>query len=369
MTGTTTLDEVLDLAYEALYEGEVEEARRLLDKARQLDSQDRDVLLLEADVFEAEGAGEEAIAAVEEALRRYKGDLPLTFRHATLLMDVYEDVAGARPLLEDVVARLEAGELSADRSSDKRAANDNEEEEQADPAMELLFEALLALSDCRSADHDPVGCLAAAERAVALAPEDATARLVRAAAQFDLCQLEEAEKGVAQALDRDPRLADAYWLRGRILTVRGDEKGATKACERAATLDGERFRAPLRVSEDEFVRLMERSLEELPAKVRTYLRNVAIAVEDIPPLERLRLAEPPLSPGSLGLYEGTPPSLAPGDDPWAHLPSQITLFRKNIELAARDEEDLQDLVATTLLHEVGHYLGLDEDELEARGLD
>lgn len=367
MADAVELDDILDDAYAALYDGEVEEARKLLDEARQRDSKDRDVLLLEADVFEAEGAGEEAVAAVEEALKQYPSDLALTFRYATLLLDVYDDVPGARPLLEEVVARLEKGEHpGAPPQQGKGAANDDEEEDEA--LLELRLEAWLTLSDCRAADHDPMGALDAAEQAVALASDDASARLARAAALFDLCRLDEAEKGVAQALDRDPRLADAYWLRGRILTVKGDDKGANKALERAVALDEERFSPPLRIAEDDFVTIMEESLEELPEQVRDYLKNVAIAVEDVPPLERLLLSDPPLSPGSLGLYEGTPPSLASGENPWDHLPNQITLFRKNIELSAKDEDDLRDLIASTLLHEVGHYLGLDEDDLDERGL-
>jgi predicted Zn-dependent protease with MMP-like domain len=85
-------------------------------------------------------------------------------------------------------------------------------------------------------------------------------------------------------------------------------------------------------------------------------------------MARLTESDPPLSPGSLGLYEGTPPSLAPGDSPWAHFPSRITLFRKNIEISCGTDAELKDLVSSTLLHEVGHYLGLDEDDLDERGL-
>lgn len=367
MAQAVDLDDILDQAYAALYDGDVVAARKRLDEARQKDSKDRDVLLLEADVFEAEGAGEEAVAAVEEALKRYPGDLALSFRYATLLLDVYDDVAGARPVLEEVVARLEKGEhpgVPAEKG--KAAANDDAEEDEA--LLEMRLEAWLTLSDCRAADHDPLGALDAAEKAVELAPDDGQARLAKAAALFDLCRLDEAEKVIAQALDRDPRLPDAYWLRGRLLTVKGDEDAAEKALARAVALDEERFHPPLRISEDDFVAIMEESLEELPEQVRDYLKNVAIAVEDVPSLERLMLSDPPLSPGSLGLYEGTPPSLASGDNPWDHMPNQITLFRKNIELSAKDEDDLRDLIATTLLHEVGHYLGLDEDDLDERGL-
>jgi predicted Zn-dependent protease with MMP-like domain len=358
------LEDILDDAYGAFFGGDIPAARRLLDEARQLDGKARDVLLLEVDLFEAEGSGEEAVAAVEEALNHHEGDLVLTYRYATLLLDIYDDVAEGRPLLEKVIERLEAGDIPVLSGGSGGAANDDEEDAVAD----FIVDVWLTLSDCRGADLDPRGALAAAEAAVKLSPDDPDARLALATSRYDLCELDEAEKALAQALDREPRLPDAYWLRGRILTARGDDAGADKAIDRACALDPERFAPPHRITEDDFVRVMEESLDELPETVSNYLGNVAIAVEDVPPLDRLLLSDPPLSPGSLGLYEGTPPSLAPGDDPWAHFPNQITLFRKNIELSARSEEDLHELIASTLLHEVGHYLGLDEDDLDERGL-
>jgi predicted Zn-dependent protease with MMP-like domain len=357
------LADVLDAAYEALYDDKLDAARQALDQARRIAGGARDVRLLEIDILEADGAGEEAVSAAEEALEALPDDMAVTFRLATLLLDIYDDVDSGRPHLENLHARLKKGERPTATDSEltpdeKKAADDD-----------FALEVLLTLSDCRAADLDPRGALAAADEACALAKDDAMARLARAAALFDLCELDESEKAIAQCIDRDPRLPDAYWLRGRLLTVRGDEAGANKAFAKAVALDEERFHAPHRVSEDAFAELMEASLADLPEVVRKYLKNVAISVQDVPELARMKSNDPPLSPGSLGLYEGTPPSMAPSDDPWSHFPSGITLFRKNIELAASNAEELQDLVGSTLLHEVGHYLGLDEEDLEARGLD
>jgi predicted Zn-dependent protease with MMP-like domain len=54
---------------------------------------------------------------------------------------------------------------------------------------------------------------------------------------------------------------------------------------------------------------------------------------------------------------------------WGALPATIQLFRCNLARVASDREELLEEVRVTLLHEIGHYLGLDEDDLEARGLD
>lgn len=365
-----TIADLLDEAYEALYEERLDAARQALDKARRLDAAkgkgtpSAEVRLFEIELLDAEGKAEEAVSAAEEALEELPRSMLLKLRLATLLLDVYDDVIGARPHLEELLERLDKGEQTD--ATLPGAAPDSDEAKQA--RDDFFLEVLLTLSDARAADHDPKGALAAAERAAKAAPADPMARVALGAAQFDTCQLDEAEKSVAQAIDRDPRCADAYWLRGRIATAKGDDAGADKAFNRAIQLDGDRFQRPFRIAEEGFAKLMEESLEELPAQVKRYLKNVAVTVEDVPDLPRLQHNDPPLSPGSLGLYEGTPPSLAPGDDPWSHFPSRITLFRKNIEISSTNEDELKDLVSSTLLHEVGHYLGLDEEDLDERGL-
>lgn len=351
-----SLADAIDEAYEALYEDRLPAAREALAKAQRIDAKHPEVRLLEIELLEATDEAEDAVVAAEQAVAALPRSMLLRLKLATLLLDIYDDVASARPHLEELARRLDKGE-KPDVGGDG-----------ADAPRDFAVEVWLTLSDARGSDHDPRGSLAAAEKAVALAPDDAAARVALGSARFDLCELDAAEKCVAQAIDRDPRNADAFWLRGRIATVRGDHAAADKAFGKAAQIDPVRFAVPFRVEEDAFARLMEESLEELPEAVRNYLKNIAIVVEDVPALEAVAKNDPPLSPGSLGLFEGTPPSLAPGDDPWSHFPSRITLFRRNIEISCVDEDELRDLVSSTLLHEVGHYLGLDEEDLDDRGL-
>jgi predicted Zn-dependent protease with MMP-like domain len=56
-------------------------------------------------------------------------------------------------------------------------------------------------------------------------------------------------------------------------------------------------------------------------------------------------------------------------DPWSHFPSSIVLYQRNLERAARTRAELVEEVRITLVHEVGHFLGLSEDELYQRGLE
>ena len=96
-----------------------------------------------------------------------------------------------------------------------------------------------------------------------------------------------------------------------------------------------------------------RALATLPEEFRIRLENVAVAIEDEPPANM---------PDTMGLYEGVPliePSLAD-----MTLPDWITLFKGPIERACRTEEELEAEVKLTVLHEVGHFFGLEEAQLE-----
>lgn len=108
-----------------------------------------------------------------------------------------------------------------------------------------------------------------------------------------------------------------------------------------------------RSSRQRFERLVIRALAAIPEEFRLRLENVAVVIEDEPPSDM---------PDTMGLYEGVPlveRSLAD-----MTLPDRITLFRGPIERACRTEEELEAEVRATVLHEVGHFFGLEEAQLE-----
>jgi predicted Zn-dependent protease with MMP-like domain len=350
------LSDLLDEAHEALFDDRLADARRLLDEARRVNGRDPEVRLLEVEILVADELVDEAVGACEEALEDNPRSMIVKFRLATLLLDAFEDVAEARPKLEDLARRLQKGE-----QPDTGGGAADEQKELAD---DFAVEVWLTLSDVRASDHDPHGALAAADAAVKLAPDDAMARVARAAALFDLCRIDEAEKIVAQAIDRDPKNADAWWLRGRIHTIRADHDKADKAFDRAVALDGERFQPPFRIAEDQFARLIEDAMTELPEVIVRAMKNVDVIVEDLPDVGVLKKNDPPLSPSAVGLFDPEP--LAPGAGKGQ--PVRIFLFRKNLEVTCATEDEMVDEIGVTLLHEIGHHLGLDEDDLDQRGL-
>ncbi len=104
-----------------------------------------------------------------------------------------------------------------------------------------------------------------------------------------------------------------------------------------------------------FQRIAERLLAELPAEIRARIGNVAIAIEEDPP---------PDSPDLMGVYLGMP--YEEGDP---LVPNQIVLYKNNIEAECETDEEIPEQIRITLLHEIGHFLGLDEDDLSERGLE
>jgi predicted Zn-dependent protease with MMP-like domain len=106
-----------------------------------------------------------------------------------------------------------------------------------------------------------------------------------------------------------------------------------------------------------FEELVAEAVDGLPDWVQDRLDNVGILIEDRPPADQ---------PNLLGLYEGIPLTER-GSGYFGVLPDRITLFRRPLLAAARDEEDLMDLVAETVVHEVAHFFGISDERLDELG--
>ena len=125
------------------------------------------------------------------------------------------------------------------------------------------------------------------------------------------------------------------------------------------------------MTREEFDVLVEEALGTIPQRFRDALKNVAIVVEDEPSPEQLASLDDDEDDASfgeemtlLGLYEGTPLTERKWDD-GNRLPDKVTLFQGPIEDASEDEDDVVIAIGETLIHEIGHYFGLSEDEIQA----
>jgi predicted Zn-dependent protease with MMP-like domain len=106
---------------------------------------------------------------------------------------------------------------------------------------------------------------------------------------------------------------------------------------------------------EKFEALVEEAVNSLPKKTKKYINNVAIMVEDSPPRRRSSAARSTL----LGLYHGVPlPYRGPyyGNVP----PDVIILFKEPIEAICSSDEEIREQVRKTVIHEIGHLLGMSE---------
>ena len=121
-------------------------------------------------------------------------------------------------------------------------------------------------------------------------------------------------------------------------------------------------RVKRRMREHDFYEMVERALEGLPPELAEMLDNVTIVVEDWP--ERATLADHE-EDTLYGLYEGVPLSER-GDAYYGVLPDRITIFRRPLE---RDFGlgELEEQIRITVVHEIAHHFGFNEDRLEELG--
>lgn len=145
---------------------------------------------------------------------------------------------------------------------------------------------------------------------------------------------------------------------------RGDERKSVKSlfacswvqCYNTPAMDQLAFEA-----------LVAEALENLPEDISAWLDNVAIVVAEWPTPQHL--AQAGIGPGQLlfGLYVGVPKTHR-GFTYGEILPDKILIFQRPIERVCRSPASIRDCVRRTVLHEIGHHFGMDEDQLRAAGV-
>lgn len=126
----------------------------------------------------------------------------------------------------------------------------------------------------------------------------------------------------------------------------------------AGKIRREKFRHLLRMAEEE-LRVLTK---ELPPEIRLALSRVAVVLELAPSKERQKEG---IEYDQLGLFEG-----CGAEDPSSHQVPRMVLWLGNLwDMSNEDEEAYREEVRVTFLHELGHYLGLDEEDLSNRDLD
>ncbi len=349
--GRGSPDELTDRALDALDGNDGDRALGCAEEALQLEPSYLPALHARAAALVALGKLDEARVAYSLALAVAPDDAEV-LRGAA---DLYVSRLGSEREL------LDLGRAYAVRGLEVARKGRQPDHELAGELATLAAMAENDLGDSRAA-------LAHAEEALRQQPGDADALYERGVASYELCRFADSRRDFDAVLKKVPEDPWALHYLGLLAERSGDGGHADEYQRKARTLSPNEFRNPVEIDPKAFQREVDQAVATLPAEDRQAIRDVPVEVADLPALEDLTAADPPLSPSILGLFRGPPEQepCQPGDGPRCR---SIVLYRKNLARFARDRAELSEQVKVTLLHEIGHLRGENDDDLRARGLE
>ena len=338
------------------------------------------------------GRIEEALAWLEEALKANPGGAEAHNGRGEILWDEgrveeslyeFEQAIGADPKFG--TAHLNRIELLAEELGEFETALEVCDELLAGlpalPRLDRSFQAELCYLKAKALFYreDLQGAVFLIRRAIKTGGEQPTYTAFEGHVLFEMGSYEEARRVLERAATAEPDSPHIIYSLGLILerlAPPGDSPGedeadegspsaAQLAFERANALDPMQFPVPLAVSVEFFEEVITEALDNLPRSIREYVADVPILVEEFPGPELV--VNERLSPQLLGLFMGVPRTEALATEQVPDL-DRVILFKGNLQKICRDKEELIEQIQITLRHEIGHYLGLDENDLERLGL-
>ena len=230
-------------------------------------------------------------------------------------------------------------------------------------ALYLLAEAMRDLGD-------GVRALDTYRRCVMVEPNFSPAWSGLGVLHLNGLEYDEAARALNRAIREDVTNAEAWYGRAILRELRNDFAGADRDLARAARLDPVGFPLPVNLDDETIDTIVSEAMARLHPDLQDYLSNVALLLDEVPSPDVLGQYDPPAPPTHLlGYFNGYSLMERSLEDPWSRLPSAIVLFRRNLQRLASDRDQLIEELRITFYHEVGHFLGLSEADLEARGLD
>ena len=324
------------------------------------------------------GRAEEALAWLEEALKHNPGGAEAHNGRGEILWDAgrFEE------------ALREFGDAAEDQP-DFYAAQLNrvelliEEFQQYEESLDFC-DALLAesLDDSTEAEvyylkakslfylDDLEGALFLLRRAIQVGGEVSVYRGFEGQILFELGDFGTSRRSLEKSDALEPDTAHTLYHLALVAEHQSDYEFAEELFGRADALQAEFYPRPARIKQADFERAAEEAFRSLPDSVRKYVGNCPILIADLPEVELVRREA--LSPQILGLFQGTP-ATEPGASPTFGTElridtDRILLFKRNLEKVAGSSEELVQQIQITVKHEIGHYLGLDDDELDRLGI-
>ena len=233
----------------------------------------------------------------------------------------------------------------------------------ADPNLDALLDEVYTL-----AEDDPEAALAMLDDAAETWPDQPELLFARGELEWTLHGPEAAETHYRRAIALTPDFADARYALGEVLGLLGEEQAMIAENLEVLRLDTQAdIGEGIGTREDQrfIAQVAEDVLAAIPEEFRARLTNVPVVLEARPSTS---LVKEGFDPRALGLFEGQ------GDvgqrSGATHVaPTRIVLFYANLLASFPDEDALREEIEVTILHEIGHFFGLDEDDMERLGLE
>ncbi len=349
----------LDQAMEASHGGRIEEALAWLEEALKANPAGAEAHNGRGEILWDEGRVEESLFEFERAIGADPKFGTAHLNRIELLVEEAGEFETALEACDELLAGLPAL-----------------------PRLDRPFQAELCYLKAKALFYrdDLEGAVFLIRRAIKSGGEQGTYAAFEGHVLFEMGSYLEARRVLDRAAMSEPDSPHILYGLGLVLeriAWAGDDRGSEEsreearqaaelAFERANSLDPIQFPRPLSVSVEFFDEVISEALDNLPRSIREYVEPVLpIGVEEFPSLD-LVVGES-LSPQTLGLFMGVPRTEAA---PTEQVPAldRILLFKGNLEKICRDREELIEQIQITVRHEVGHYLGLDENDLERLGL-
>ncbi len=334
----------LDQAMEASHGGRTDEALAWLDEALRAHPDGAEAHNGRGEILWDEGKIDESVHEFERAIRADPKFVTAHLNRAELLVEDLFEFEQATALCDELLAGRE--EL---------------------PRLDRAAEGEVYYLKAKAVFYrdDLEGALFLVRRALKTTGDVGIYRSFEGQLLFELGRFEEARRCLDAAVAMDPESGHAVYHLALVLERLDAGEEAGRAFVKANALDPDRYPLPVEVDEQFFRKVASEAFENLPRSIRDYVEDVPILVEDWPSPDLLSGEN--VSPQILGIYIGTPsteaePSVQDQDV------TRVVLFKRNLEKICHDRDDLVEQIQTTVRHEVGHHLGLSEEDLERLGL-
>jgi len=333
----------LDQAMEASHGGHTEEAMAWLDEALKENPRGAEAHNGRGEILWDEGRVDAALAEFEQATQADPKFATAHLNRAELLIEELGEYDEAVRHCDELLAG--APELP-----------------RLEPALESEIHYLKSKACFYQEELE--GALFLVRRALQRGGDQGTSLAFEGQILIELGRFEAALGRLERAVAMEPDAPHALYHLAIAQERLGREDAARESFARADDLDPRTYPKPIRVDEDTFQAAARAAIDDLPRSIREYVADVPVLVQDFPDAKMVE--EEGVSPQILGLFLGVPRTEASGAD----LPdmSRVILFKRNLEKACRTPAELVEQIQVTVKHEIGHYLGLDEADLERLGL-